>query len=229
MDEKSLRVDGKIGPVTLVRDWPLFGLRIETPRLVLSYPTDADFDDLNAVVDRGIHDPELMPFAIPWTDDPPEVRARNSLQFWWGLRAGWKPARWQLALVVREGGEAVGVQSLHATDFAITRQVETGSWLGRSYQGRGIGKEMRAAVLELAFARMGAERATSGAWDDNPASLRVSRQLGYVENGDDIMARRARPARHIRLVLHRQVWENNRRREIQIHGLEPCLPMFGLA
>jgi RimJ/RimL family protein N-acetyltransferase len=224
-----MRLGGKISRVTLVRDWPLFGLRLETPRLMLSYPTDADFEALNAVVDRGIHDPELMPFAIPWTDDPPDVRPRNSLQFWWGLRAGWKPAQWHLPLVVREGGEVVGVQSLHGTDFAVTRQVETGSWLGRSYQGQGIGKEMRAAVLELAFAGLGAERATSGAWEDNPASLRVSRALGYVENGDDIMARRGRPARHIRLLLHRQVWEQHRRRDIGIHGLEPCLPMFGVA
>jgi RimJ/RimL family protein N-acetyltransferase len=212
----------------LVRDWPLFGLRITTPRLVLSYPTDADFDTLNAVVDRGIHDPDQMPFAIPWTDDPPEIRPRNSLQFWWGLRANWKPTRWQLPFVVREGNEALGVQSLHGTDFAITHQVETGSWLGRAYQGRGIGKEMRAAVLELAFAGLGAQRVTSGAWDDNLASLAVSRALGYIENGDDIMARRGRPVRLIRLVLHRAVWEQNRRRDIHVHGLEPCLPIFGL-
>jgi RimJ/RimL family protein N-acetyltransferase len=88
---------------------------------------------------------------------------------------------------------------------------------------------MRAAVLELAFAGLGAERATSGAWEDNPASLRVSQALGYVENGDDIMARRGLPARQIRLLLHRQVWEQHRRPDIRIHGLEPCLPMFGVA
>jgi RimJ/RimL family protein N-acetyltransferase len=110
----------------------------------------------------------------------------------------------------------------------VTRQVGTGSWLGESYQGRGIGKEMRAAILHLAFAGLGAMRATSSAFEDNPASLAVSRALGYVENGDDIVARRGRPVRHIRLVLHRQVWERSRRRDIQIHGLEACLPMFGL-
>lgn len=214
--------------MTLERDWPLFRLRIETPRLVLSYPTDADLDALNAVADRGIHDPDVMPFAIPWTDDPPEVRPKNSLQFWWGSRASWKPTKWILPLMVMAGNEVVGVQDLHATDFAITRQVETGSWLGQSYQGQGIGREMRAAMLHLAFDGLGAERAVSGAFEDNPASLRVSRALGYVDNGDDLMARRGRPARVIRLRLERATWERNRRDDIRIDGLEACLPMFGL-
>jgi RimJ/RimL family protein N-acetyltransferase len=214
--------------VTLDHDWPLFQLRIETPRLALTYPSDADFDALNAVVAGGIHDPDLMPFSIPWTDQAAEVRPRNSLQFWWGLRANWQPSRWELVLVVRERSEVVGVQSLHGTEFPITRQVETGSWLGRSQQGRGIGKEMRAAILHLAFAGLGAQRATSAAFEDNPASLRVSRSLGYADNGDDVMARRGRPARMLKLRLDRATWERNRRHDIRIDGLEACLPMFGL-
>jgi RimJ/RimL family protein N-acetyltransferase len=116
-------------------DWPLFQLRIETPRLLLSYPNDADLHALNALADRGIHDPDVMPFAVPWTDDPPEVRRKNSLQFWWGSRASWKPTKWTLTLMVTAGKDIVGAQDVHATDFAITRQVETGSWLGQSYQG----------------------------------------------------------------------------------------------
>ncbi len=214
--------------MSLNRDWPLFGLRVETPRLTLAYPTDDDLDALNAVASRGIHDPSVMPFLIPWTDDPPEIRPRNSLQFWWGLRARWQPSKWQLTMVVREDANVVGVQEMTATDFAVTRQVTTGSWLGKAYQGRGIGKEMRAAILHLAFAGLGAERAKSGAFEDNVASLAVSKALGYVENGDDIDAPRGKPQRHIRLLLTRKVWEQTRRTDIRIHGLDACLPMFGL-
>lgn len=214
--------------MSLHRDWPLFGLRVATPRLTLTYPTDDDLDALNAVAGRGIHDPSVMPFLIPWTDDPPEIRPRNSLQYWWGLRARWQPTKWQLTMVVREGATVVGVQDLMATDFAVTRQVTTGSWLGQPYQGRGIGKEMRAAILHLAFAGLGAVRANSGAFEDNAASLAVSKALGYVENGDDIDAPRRQPQRRIRLLLERDVWERTRRSDIQIHGLEPCRSMFGL-
>jgi hypothetical protein len=62
-----------------------------------------------------------------------------------------------------------------AQDFSLLRSVGTGSWLGTEYQGQGIGKEMRSAVLHLAFAGLGAQIARSGAYFDNEASLRVSR------------------------------------------------------
>jgi RimJ/RimL family protein N-acetyltransferase len=214
--------------MTLEREWPLFGLRVETPRLTLSYPTDADLGVLSALASKGIHDPAVMPFDIPWTDAAPEILPRNSLQFWWSLRAEWKPTKWHLEFVVREGTIVVGVQGLFATDFAVTRQVASGSWLGKAYQGRGIGKEMRAAILHLAFAGLSAQRATSGAFENNAASLGVSRALGYVDNGDDIRAPRGTPMRQIRLLLKREVWERNRRQDIRIQGLDPCLPMFGL-
>jgi RimJ/RimL family protein N-acetyltransferase len=213
---------------SLERDWPLFGLWIKTPRVTLGYPMDDDLEVLNTVISRGIHDPAVMPFTIPWTDDPLHVGARNSLQFWWGLRAAWKPTKWALTMVVKEGDRVLGVQDLSATNFAVTRQVATGSWLGKTEQGRGIGKEMRAAILHLAFAGLGAERATSGAFEDNPASLAVSRALAYVETGDDLVERRGQRARHLRLLLQRSIWERNRRDDIEIHGLDACLPMFGL-
>ncbi len=214
--------------MNLERDWPLFGLWVQTPRLTLSYPTDADLGTLNALANQGIHDPSVMPFDTPWTDEPPEIRPQNSLQFYWGARANWKPANWHLTMMVKEGDVVVGVQGMLATDFAVKRQVGTGSWLGQGYQGRGIGKEMRAAILQLAFAGLGAKRATSGAFEDNAASLAVSRGLGYVDNGDDIGAPRGTPVRQIRLLLTREAWEKKRRDDIQIHGLETCLPMFGV-
>ncbi len=214
--------------MNLERDWPLFGLWVQTPRLTLSYPTDADLGTLNALANQGIHDPSVMPFDTPWTDEPPEIRPQHSLQFYWGARANWKPANWHLTMMVKEGDVVVGVQGMLATDFAVKRQVGTGSWLGQGYQGRGIGKEMRAAILQLAFAGLGAKRATSGAFEDNAASLAVSRGLGYVENGDDIGAPRGTPVRQIRLLLTREAWEKKRRDDIQIHGLETCLPMFGV-
>lgn len=214
--------------MTLEHDWPLFGLRIQTPRLLLSYATDDDLESLDTLISQGIHDPAVMPFEIPWTDEQPDKRPRQSLQFWWGLRANWRPSKWVLTMVVREDQAVVGVQDMFGTEFAVTRQVGTGSWLGKAYQRRGIGKEMRASILHLAFAGLGAERATSGAFEDNVASIAISRTLGYVENGDEIKAPRGKPVRAIRFLLQREVWEQRRRADIQIHGLEPCLPMFGL-
>jgi RimJ/RimL family protein N-acetyltransferase len=214
--------------MSLERDWPLFGLSIETPRLTLRYPTDDGLAALNNLASQGIHDPDVMPFDIPWTDEPPETRPQHSLQFYWGTRANWKPTNWHITMMVKEGDAVVGAQGMVASDFAVKRQVGTGSWVGQAYQGHGIGKEMRAAILHLAFAGLGAQRAMSGAFENNVASLAVSRALGYVQNGDDIGAPRGTPMRQIRLLLTRETWEKNRRPDIQIHGLEPCLTMFGI-
>jgi RimJ/RimL family protein N-acetyltransferase len=214
--------------MALDRDWPLFGLRVATPRLSLSHPRDDELDLLNAVISKGIHDPAWMPFEIAWTDDPPDIRPRHSLQHWWRLRANWTPESWTLTMMVKEGETVVGIQDVGATNFAITREVHSGSWLGRSHQGRGIGKEMRSAILHLAFAGLGALRATSAAFEDNAASIAISRALGYRENGDDIKVRRGTPSRSIRFLLDRTTWEERRRTDIEIIGLEPCRQMFGL-
>jgi hypothetical protein len=62
--------------------WPLFDLRIVTPRLELRYPSDDDLFALAGILAEGIHDPETMPFSEPWTRaEPPELE-RNGLLFW---------------------------------------------------------------------------------------------------------------------------------------------------
>jgi len=106
--------------------------------------------------------------------------------------------------------------------------VSTGSWLGRHYQGQGIGTQMRAAVLVLAFEGLGARHAVSAAFGDNAASLGVSRKLGYRDDGTEWHVVRGRPAMVRRLRLTRADWQAARRVPVRVHGLESCLPHFGL-
>jgi RimJ/RimL family protein N-acetyltransferase len=209
--------------------WPLFDLCIRTPRLEIHLPSDEDLFRLNELVDLGIHDPSTMPFGIPWTDTTVPRRHQESLKWWWSARANWKPESWTFTGAVFVDGAPVGVQDLMAKDFARLRTVETGSWLGRQYQGQGLGKEMRAAILHLAFEGLGAIEARSGAFHDNRASLATSRSLGYVDNGDRLMMRRDRPDRMIDLKVDRTTWTSQRRDDITIEHLEACLEMFGAA
>jgi RimJ/RimL family protein N-acetyltransferase len=206
--------------------WPLFDLRVRTPRLELRLVDDELAVELIDVVSAGIHDPATMPFTIPFTDAPSPERERGSLQHWWRARAEWKPDGWDLPLAVIVEGLAVGIQDVSAQQFATLRTVNTGSWLGRAHQGQGIGKEMRAAALHLAFEGLGAVMAYSGAYEDNAASRGVSRALGYEENGEVIAIRRDKPDRIVNLKLPREKWQ--RRDDIVIENLEPCLGMFGV-
>jgi RimJ/RimL family protein N-acetyltransferase len=206
--------------------WPFFALRITTPRLELRYPDDDDLVALAHLAAEGIHDPGAMPFSVPWTRaESPELE-RNVLQHAWGRRASLDRDDWSLPFAVCVDGEPVGVQDVFARHFAVTRTVETGSWLVQRVQGRGIGTEMRAAVLHFAFAHLGAEEAHSGSFVDNPASAAVSRHLGYEANGEEIREREGQPARLQRWLLTRARWTPGRRDDIEVAGLEPCLPLL---
>lgn len=207
--------------------WPLFGLRITTPRIELRYPDDSLCEAIADVAAAGVHDPSWTPFTILWTDVPPPEQQRNTLQFFWRSRGELSADNWHLPMAVLVDGEPVGIQGMQAEAFATRRVVSTGSWLGQVHQGKGVGKEMRAAVLHLAFAGLGAVRAESGAWHDNRPSLGVSSALGYVENGDELAMRRDVAERQVRLKLERAEWETRRRDDIEIFGLEPCLEMLG--
>ncbi len=210
------------------RWWPLAGLRLLTPRLELRLPTDDDLDALASLAAAGVHDPAVQPFGFPWTDASPEERARGTLQYHWSKRADWKPEKWSLDLVVIHDGAVVGTQGMSATDYAIVREVGTGSWLGQAHQGQGIGTEMRAALLHLAFAGLGALYATSAAFTDNLASQGVSRKLGYSDDGIERQASRGQPATLRRLRLDRETWQATISPPVTIRGLKPCLSMFGL-
>ena len=210
--------------------WPLFMLELRTPRLLLRPPRDEDFNGVLEAIDEGIHTPESMPFSQPWTDAEPAARRLSAVQFFWAARANWSKDSWELHFAVFYEGRAVGIQSIFAKQFPIMREVSSGSWLSLPSQGQGFGKEMRAAVLQLAFEGLGASLARSGAFADNPASAGVSAALGYEENGRHREAPRGEPKEMVDYVLSREEWM--RRRDAlpraTVSGLETALPMFGL-
>ncbi len=208
--------------------WPLTRLRLRTAGLELRLPSQSDLDALATLAAAGVHDDAVQPFAVPWTDADPPDRARGTLQYHWSKWAAWKPAAWSLDLVVVRDGTVVGTQGIGAKDFAIVREVSSGSWLGRAFHGQGMGTEMRAAILHLAFAGLGAQYALSSAFSDNPASRAVSRKLGYEPDGISRQVRRGQPATEVRFRLSRETWAARRRVPVTIEGLEECLPMFGL-
>ncbi|MFG2717076.1 GNAT family N-acetyltransferase [Streptomyces sp. NPDC048416] len=206
--------------------WPPYALRIHTPRLELRLPDQALLADLAQVAAEGVHAPDRMPFTVPWTEGSPAGRGRSVWQHVLSTIATWSPAAWTLSLAVLHEGIVVGRQDMSASDFAVVREVETGSWLGLAHQGRGIGTEMRAAALHLAFAGLGARGAVSAAMSDNPRSLGVSRRLGYRPDGIQSAAVRDRPVTLQRLRLDRADWERHRTVDVRVEGLEECRDMF---
>ncbi|MEV6073366.1 GNAT family N-acetyltransferase [Nocardia sp. NPDC052001] len=213
--------------MSLISHWPLAGLRIRTPNLELRLPDLDDLGALAALAAAGVHDPAVQPFRIAWTDAEPDEVARSVMQWHWRCWADWRVDEWELNLVVLRDGEVVGSQSIGAKDFAVCGEVSTGSWLGRTHHGQGIGTEMRAAVLALAFAELGADTALSGAYENNLGSNGVSRKLGYQPDGVEVHAVRGKPLVLNRFRLSRARWAAGRTVPMEVIGLAECLPLFG--
>jgi len=206
--------------------WPLFDLYLRTPHLELRLPTDDDLVELVRVARAGIVDAETV-FLVPWHRLPSPAFERQFLLHSWGERGRWSPTRWSLGLAVLSEGRPVGMQELNGTDFAIRRTVASGSWLGREFQGRGLGTEARAAVLALAFDGLGADAAESGYFEGSAASARVSEKLGYRITGDEVFAIEGKRALEIKVRCTRETWKRDLV-PVTIEGLEPCLNLFGV-
>jgi RimJ/RimL family protein N-acetyltransferase len=209
--------------------WPLFDLVVRTPRLELRSPTDEMCVELARIASPDMFADGEVYFKSDWVSEPSPQRERHSLQFWWRHRALFAPDDWHLEMAVIVDDRVVGSQGMFAQRFPLRRSVETGSWLSAPAQGRGLGKEMRIAILHLAFAGLGANEARSSAFAGNHRSLGVSRSVGYKDNGQQIDVRAGtRPGVTQNFRMTREDFEQHRRPEIVIENLEPCLELFGL-
>jgi RimJ/RimL family protein N-acetyltransferase len=189
--------------ITAATALPLLGLRITAGPVELRGITDDLLGPLAQLAIDGIHDPDSMPFTFPWSLTEARDMPRNVAQYHWGKRASFSPAAWTADLAVFYDGELVGAQGFSTKDYLVVRGGETGSWLSRRFQGRGIGTAMRQVICAFIFDHLDAESITSSAFEDNPASLAVSRKTGYLDNGTERVNRLGKPANLRRIVLKR--------------------------
>ncbi|GHF28677.1 RimJ/RimL family protein N-acetyltransferase [Deinococcus metalli] len=207
--------------------YPPLNVRVVTPTLELHGATDELLAQLLPVVRAGVADREPFPFDDPmslYEDNP--VRERRWLQAIWRGRGTVRPEQWRLYFVVVLDGVPVGMQDVIGVHFKEFRTVSTFSWLAPDVRRRGVGREMRAAALHLAFAGLGAREATSEAFSDNVASNRVSEGLGYRRDGTEWATRRGQPAVLNRWRLGREEWAVTRRDDIDLSGVEACRPVL---
>ena len=209
------------------RYWPLFDLHLTTPDLTLRPMTEAD---LGIVSDLLPDDVDLDPSATRYgLADGRTERGVIVHQSYWKEFGSWSQAKWRLNFVVHAAGGLVGLQELEGKDFLTLRTVDSSSFLIPQARGRGIGKQMRTAVLALAFNKMGAQAAITSAYQDNQQSLGVSRALGYRPNGESFETRDDGVDLMVHLRMTKADWEaGGLGREVTINGFDPCRQIFGL-
>jgi RimJ/RimL family protein N-acetyltransferase len=209
-----------------MRHWPLTQLTLTTHDLVLRLPDDQQLDELAHVASEGVLAPGAVHFPQPWASGPPPQTARNVLQNHWWARGDWHEGNWRLLLAVFHDGTVIGQQNLSARDFRTTREARTGFWLGRRFQGRGYGTQMRAAALHLAFACLGAQRVVSTAFAGNAASRRISEKFGYQPGGVRRIAVDERLVEAHDEVLTADRWHRTTQQPVKVEGLEACRSLF---
>ncbi|WP_374969975.1 GNAT family N-acetyltransferase [Terrabacter sp. BE26] len=205
--------------------WPLHGIRLRTAELDLRVMTEADLPTLCELLPDDL---QMNPHATTYAglDDRANRRA-VLVQGYWRALGMWSPDDWALPFVARSSDGVIGVQWLEGPDWRAERTVDSSSWLVPAARGRGLGTQMRAAVLALAFDRLGASAAISSAVVDNGASLGVSRALGYRETHRSVLEHSGEALQHVR--LERASWDaSGRSRGIGVDGVGPALPYFGI-
>jgi len=214
-----------------VKNYPLLDVRVTTPALELHGATDELLDRLAEAVRAGKTHAEPAPYDDPMSfyETDPDLRVAKWLRAIWRRRGVVEPDAWRLYFVVMVDGRPVGEQTLTGVQFSTLGTVTTFSWLSTDQRGRGLGREMREAILHLAFDGLGATEASSDAFVDNEGSNAVSRRLGYQPNGFDWATRRGEPAQLNRWRLDRDTWAPQRRDDIQLHNVEACHALLPLS
>lgn len=184
--------------------------------------------DLSAVLAVLPDDVELDPRATTYAGLPhDENRRAVVMQGYWRALGLWSPGSWMLPFVVRHDGEVIGVQWLEGPNYLTDHTADTSSWLVSAERGRGFGRQMRAAVLALAFGPLRAEAAISSAVMANVASLGVSRSLGYRDTHTSLLAHSGETLQHVR--LDRADWlAGAAAHTTAVESVDAALPFFGL-
>lgn len=205
--------------------WPLHGIRLVTAELTLSVMAEPDLAAVVAVLPAGV---ELDPKATRYAGlDDEANRCAVVMQGYWRALGVWSPGNWMLPFVVRRHGAVIGVQWLEGPNYLTDRTVDSSSWLMESKRGRGFGRQMRAAVLALAFGPLRAAAAISSAVTTNHASLGVSRSLGYRATHTSVLAHTGEVLQHLR--LERGDWRaGGTAVPTTVEGVDTALPFFEL-
>ena len=145
---------------------------LATKRLSLRRPNDGDVDAIVSIV--GDWDVARRLARIPHPYGPADARFFLEQVV---------PAEWTWAITLRGFDELVGAIGLTPEG---EETAELGYWLSPRHWGEGITTEAARAVVFFGFETLELPYLTSGYFEDNPASGRVLKKLGFIETGRDM-------------------------------------------
>lgn len=205
-----------------IKSFPIYSLRVITPRLTLRVARLEELDQLatsskdNVLIEETKHF-----FDVDWTSlDSPEYEQNFFCHNLYNL-SQWKKDDWTLNLTIFYKHIPIGSISIKGDDFSNRKELATGSWILKNYRGRGLGSEARAGALAFGFNKLEAETFVSDAHKDNIKSERVSSSLGYKQNG---LRTAHEPLDLKRYLLIKEDWVDDTL--VEVKGFKHCKDLF---
>lgn len=141
-----------------------FTLRGWRPEDVVPLQKHADNPNISAFLLDRFPSPYTMDDAITWV----------------GMMQDQHPL---VNFVIAVADELAGGIGLEMRDDVYSKTALLGYWLGEEYWGRGIMTEAVKLVTSYAFANLDLLRLQAGIFSNNPRSMRVLENAGYVKEG----------------------------------------------
>jgi RimJ/RimL family protein N-acetyltransferase len=144
---------------------------IETARLTLRGFTESDIPHLVPLI--GARQVAANTLRIPHPYEEKDAR-----QF---LASVTKENELRLAITTRSNGQLCGGIGLHPD--SQHQRAELGYWIGVPYWGNGYASEAARAVVQYGFGELKLNRIFAGHFKHNPASGKVLKKLGMINEG----------------------------------------------
>lgn len=158
---------------------------VRTSRLLLRRQRPEYAPLVNDAVDASL---AHLKASVAWARTAPFPLATLENQLAYSAASFDAGKQWAFSIFDAAGIRVLGAAGLEPGDRALSAVVgpnviETGYWLRADATGHGYATEATAALIELAFAQLGAQRVAICHDPDNPASAGVPRRLGFREFG----------------------------------------------
>ncbi len=149
---------------------------LATQRLILRRIVPGDADAVHAF----LGDTERMRFwNMPVSASP--AQTAKFIDTWLGRTTSpYDHFAWGLTL--RDGGACVGMVNYYSRS-ARNRRLEIGYVVASAHQGKALGREAVAALLDYCDDRLGVHRVDALIHPDNAASIKLATRLGFACDG----------------------------------------------
>ncbi len=165
--------------MTLQRGWPPEYPKLETERIYLRPPMDADNVPWRELRRRNqVH---LQPFEPTWPENALlDSFFRRRLRY---QQKEWLNDRNYSLLVFTHDDVMIGGMNINNVSRGAAQFASLGYWIDKDHQNQGYMKDVLQLTLSFCFSFLRLERVNAATLPDNTASQRVLQRAGFIEEG----------------------------------------------